>query len=126
MATFDSTTWMPPNMDQAAKDYWAALYPDDPHAAAAAAWESYAATLEATGAVDSVQTGAQSIRYAGASSPAMEAAKRATWHRARSRVRSVEVGPTLEWGYIEGAQVIETYDSPSRPAVRYATPGEPG
>lgn len=117
---FDVTTWMPPGMDQTAKDYWAAEHPDDPHMAAAAAWESWAATLAAEPGVDSIQTGAQSIRYARTQSAYSDASARARWHRARSRVRSVESGPLVEWGYldVEAEQVIETYDSPARPVVR--------
>lgn len=116
MATFDSTTWMPPAMDQQAKDYWAAEHPDDPHAAAAAAWESWAAQQAdpdpATNpTVRSVTTGAQSVTYDGPTTPAGQAMARARWHRARARAYSAEVGPTYDVDLRREVDEV-TYDSP--------------
>jgi hypothetical protein len=59
------------------------MWADDPHRAAAVAWEAYAATLPPTPTVSQVATGAQSVSY----SPAMPggayglAVQRASWHR---------------------------------------------
>lgn len=115
----DFTTWMPPDLSPEEKAHWAEQYPDDPHAAAAAAWESYAATLPATAGVDSVSTGAQSVKYARASSPAADAAARAAMHRARSKVGSVPVAPVVRYAYPLGLDaepaVIVTYESPPMP-----------
>lgn len=78
-------------------------HPDDPHAAAAAAWEDWASRLEAAAAssaeaavdqvVQSVSTGAQSVTFATAKTTTQTALDRATWHRARARVFTVQVGP---------------------------------
>ena len=91
----DTTEWMPPSMDQADKDAFAASHPDDPHRAAQTAWETYAATLPTGDAegVHSVSTGAQSVTYANGSGPRGVALGRAAWHASRARVYSVQVGP---------------------------------
>ena len=99
----DCTAWMPADMDPALKDEFAAAYPDDCHAAAAAAWEHQAATVAddtgGTAGVTAVSTGAQSITYRddGYGSGARgDALRRASYHRSRTRVRSVQVGPSYE------------------------------
>jgi hypothetical protein len=59
------------------------MWADDPHRAAAVAWEAYAALLPPAPTVSQVATGAQSVSY----SPAMPggayglAIQRASWHR---------------------------------------------
>jgi hypothetical protein len=105
-AAFDpaqpGAAWLPPDQPEAERAYWLAAFPGDPHGAAAAAWESWAATLAATepaggGEVQSVQTGAQSVTYANPRSPAGKASERAAWHWARAKVKSVPVGPGYAW-----------------------------
>lgn len=121
----DWTGWMPADMPQDEKDHWAQAYPDDPHGAAAAAWESWAATLQddeagmANAGVRSVSTGAQSVTYDGPRTASGQAAQRARWHRARSRPYSVDVGPTfgvyLPGRYPGDYGTIPTYISPPMP-----------
>lgn len=121
----DSTTWMPKGMDPVEKQEHADAWPDDPHAAAAAAWESWAAqqqedeTTAALAGVRSVSTGAQSITYDGPRTASGKAAQRAAWHRARARVYSVEVGPTFQvrrtFKDPEDVGIIDTYYSPPIP-----------
>ena len=41
----DPTLWMPSEMDSEEKDAWVEAFPDDPHQAAGAAWESWATQL---------------------------------------------------------------------------------
>lgn len=111
-----STNWMPPGMDPAEKDEFAARF-RDPHAAAAAAWESWAASLAAEPSVASVSTGAQTIAYRGGSSPFDVAMERANWHRARTRVSSVAVGPKFAYGWVESERDIATYESAPLPRI---------
>lgn len=118
---FDVTTWMPPGMDQTAKDYWAAQHPNDPHMAAAAAWESWAASnpediASGTGVgVKSVSTGAQSVTYDGPRTVFAQSMERARWHRARARATSVDVGPQYAAEWRSGERDEVTYDSPPMP-----------
>lgn len=91
----DPINWMPEEMDPADKQAFTDEHPDDPHAAAAAAWESWAAVmpLDPTEGVASVSTGAQSVSYrSGGGGPRGVALARADWHRTRARVKSVAVG----------------------------------
>lgn len=91
----DPMDWMPEGMDPADKQEYLDAHPDDPHAAAAEAWEAWAASMPPTGAdgVKSVSTGAQSVTYGGNGSGAYGVAlSRASWHRTRARVKSVAVG----------------------------------
>lgn len=100
----DPIDWMPEGMDPADKQEYLDAHPDDPHAAAAEAWEAWAASMEPTGAdgVRSVSTGAQSVTYEGNGSGAYGVAlSRANWHRTRARVKSVPVGNA----YAEAAPV---------------------
>lgn len=93
MSVFGPKAWMPSDMLDADKDRFVALHPDDPHAAAAAAWEAWAATKAPEPVVGSVATGAQSISYMKGFSEYSACLERADWHRARAKVRSVAVGP---------------------------------
>lgn len=92
----DVTDWMPADLTPEQKAEFAALYPDDDHAAAAAAWEYYAATVPPSPSdnIKSVRTGNQTVTYNAGGSTQGSAFDRANWHRARARVRSVELGPT--------------------------------
>lgn len=102
----DATLWMPAGMDDGEKAEHAAANPDDPHGAAADAWESWASQVEANAAssetatvdqiVQSVTTGAQSVTYAQGRTITSQALERATWHRARARAYTVQVGPEHE------------------------------
>ena len=96
--------WMPPGMTEDEKDSWTEAHPDDPHAAAAAAWESWAAQMD-TSALDgasAVSTGAQTVSYAkGGAGAWSQAMSRADWHRARARVKSPKVGPSHVYGTLE-------------------------
>lgn len=100
----DATLWMPSGMDDGEKAEHDEAHPGDPHGAAAAAWESWAAQLagtEATGqaptsGVLSVSTGAQSVTYAEARTAGGAALQQAAWHRARSAAGSVVLGPIYE------------------------------
>lgn len=93
-----STAWMPPSLSDEDKQGFADAYPDDPHRAAAAAWESYAASLPVVpgeGAT-SVSTGAQSVSYGPLGGGEYgQAMARADWHRSRARVYSATIGPTV-------------------------------
>jgi len=120
----DFTVWMPAGMDPAEKAGWAEYAPDDPHLAAALAWESWAAQQDADpaaggGAVRSVSTGAQSVTYDGPRTGYGAAMERARWHRARARAYSAEVGPTYGVGPWatdpENGATIAVYDSPAIP-----------
>lgn len=98
----------------------------DPHEIAAIAWEWQAAASPLEGSVQSVQTGAQSVTYAGGGS-GNDPASRARWHRSRMRAKTVQVGPDHVWVRRErlglgldpvdeeDTGVIRTYPSPSRP-----------
>lgn len=111
-----STNWMPPGMDPAEKDQFAADY-RDPHMAAAKAWESWAASLAAEPSVQSVSTGAQAITYRAGSSPFDVAMERANWHRARTKVASAQVGPKFAFGWVEDERMIATYESAPLPLI---------
>lgn len=120
--------WMPPSLSPEEKDGFAAAFPNDPHGAAAAAWESYAATLPAEAAVTGVSTGAQSITYAKGSSPFADAQARADFHRARSCPYTTPVGGDYAKGHVEDPDlfdggVIETY--PSLPMMGPTTAAVP-
>jgi hypothetical protein len=96
--------WFPVGLPDDVKDRISAAHPDDPHMAAAMAWEAWAATLAASGdaplsGVTSVSTGSQSVSYGGRGHGAIASAlDRASWHRSRARVYSVPVGPTFRGG----------------------------
>lgn len=85
----DSRKWMPRLLDNAIKDELWALYPDDPHRAAAEAWEQYEATQEPTDQVVSASSGDQSVTYGALSG----IGKKIAFHRSRQRPLSVPVGP---------------------------------
>jgi len=89
----DAKAWMPSDMLEADKTYFLGLHPNDAHAAAAAAWEAWAATLDADGRMQRVQTGAQTVWYEKGTSAASAAMDRAAWHRTRAKISSVPVGP---------------------------------
>lgn len=94
----DATLWMPSGMDSYTKQEHVDAHPDDPHAAAAAAWEDWAAQQEdpdPSTTVASLNTGVQSVTYAGPRSVRAQALERAAWHRARTAVTSVTVGPSF-------------------------------
>jgi hypothetical protein len=97
MSVRDPKAWMPTDMLDSDKQYFITLHPEDPHAAAASAWEAWAATLESEALVASVSTGAQSISYAKGYSASQSALERASWHRARTKVVSVALGPQYEY-----------------------------
>lgn len=108
MSVRDPRSWMPAEMLTADKNYFLSLHPDDPHAAAAEAWEAWASTLPdgQDSLVQSVTTGAQSITYvAGGASPLKNAQARAIYHRSRSNITSVIVGPNYTWSGNGGGQV---------------------
>lgn len=92
----DATLWMPNGMDDGEKADHDAAHPGDPHGAAAAAWESWAAQLGAAATdgpeVVSVSTGAQSVTYARGGTSG-QALTRAAWHRARAKAEAVALGP---------------------------------
>lgn len=108
----DVLDWMPPELSVEERAAFAEQHPDDDHAAAAAAWEAYAATLPISGhdGVKSVATGAQSITYNTGGGAHAQAMSRANWHRSRSRARSVALGPTY------GAAVPPTDLNESEPS----------
>lgn len=97
MSVRDPKAWMPKDMLDADKDYFTTLHPTDPHAAAAAAWEAWAATLDADPTVEKVQTGAQAVWYGKGGSASAAAWDRASFHRARAKVVSVPVGPQYRY-----------------------------
>ena len=113
-----SVAWMPPGMDPADKQAFEDAYPGDPHMAAAAAWESWAAVLTAEPVVANVSTGAQSISYKVGGNDFEVAMERARWHRTRARASSVEVGGSYaygwEYGVLEGDQATY-YSAPIPP-----------
>ena len=131
MSVLDPKAWMPEGMSLADKETLATAHPDDPHLAAALAWEAWAATRHSTGdggsmGAQSVSTGAQSVAFGDGygSGEQGEALRRAAWHRARSKPRSVDLGPlyaaekhqgwfddTADWD----TGTIETYDAGTRP-----------
>ena len=82
---------MPPAMDDARKTEYAAAYPDDPHAAAASAWEEWAALMAADPTIKTAGTGAQSVTFVEGKSAFKQAETRARWHRTRAKARSVPV-----------------------------------
>lgn len=108
-------------MDPAEKLQWQAAAPDDPHMAAALAWESWAAQQDPSDASTqrprSVSTGAQSVTYDGPSSTYGAAMERAKFHRARARAYSAELGPTYGpgWGADPDEQYLDVYGSPAMP-----------
>ena len=112
-----STSWMPPGMSEDEKDGFVRAAPNDPHMAAALAWESWSATLAAEASVASVSTGAQSVTYRGGSSPFDVAVERANWHRSRARVKAVQVGPKHGYGWVESPRDIATYESAPMPVT---------
>lgn len=88
--SIDPKLWMPPEMDPADKQGYLLAHPDDPHTAAAEAWEAWAATLTVSAPVLSASTGVQSASYGdGGSGAFQEAQARARWHRTRARGRAV-------------------------------------
>lgn len=111
----DCTDWMPDALDAETKAEFvsaATVTRIDPasgddvdvvdnHLAAALAWEHYAA-LGAGGSeqtsprVESVATGDQSITYGDGGTRQAAAQRRASWHRARAKVRSVRLGGTVQ------------------------------
>lgn len=123
----DATLWMPKGMDDGEKQEHADAHVGDPHAAAADAWESWAAQLagaEATGVatdvtqeVASVSTGAQSVSYANgrSTSPSSQARVQAAWHRARSVAESVPAGPQF-YGVGEAAYLGDVGSLPGATA----------
>ena len=80
----DFHEWFPPGLDdelaQAIADDW---WEDEPHLAAALAWEAYAATLPIGPNVSSVHTGSQiaSFNPPAPSGEAGAALAKASWHR---------------------------------------------
>jgi hypothetical protein len=126
----DYTAWMPTAMPPEEKQEHADAWPDDPHMAAAVAWESWAAQQQedeataATAGIRSISTGAQSVTYDGPRTASGRASARAVWHRARARAYSVDVGPTFQvgrspWaGDDEEGTVIQTYPSPPIPPTQ--------
>ena len=110
--------WMPSSMSSADKDAFAALFPTDDHAAAAEAWEAYAATLAVEPPVASVSTGVQSISYEKGWSDFDAALDRAQWHRSRAKGVSIEVGGTYAYGWdTYNPRVIASYDAPPLPEI---------
>jgi len=100
--------WMPPDMDDQDKEAFALQSPTDPHRSAANAWEAWGTQMTvATTGTTNVSTGVQSVTY-DARGAAAGALDRAKWHRSRMRAKSVEVGPTMEYGYLVDGQVSET------------------
>jgi glutathione S-transferase len=93
--TIDPRPWMPKAMPDNEKSTYAALWPHDPHRAAAEAWEAWAAQIEPEPGVIHASTGQQSVTYAEARSAFKQAESRARWHRARTRPYSV---PTYSMG----------------------------
>jgi len=102
MSVRSPKAWMPKDMLDADKDYFLSLHENDPHAAAAVAWEAWAATLDAEPTVEKLQTGAQAVWYGKGGSPATAAFDRAAFHRARAKVTSVAVGPKFRYQDVGG------------------------
>ena len=95
--------WFPPNLSDEEIQEYLDEYPDDPHAAAAAAWEDYAASLPlpdggiTAEGVESISTGAQSVRFGKNGGGQLGAAlDKADWHRARAKVKTPQYGPQYE------------------------------
>ncbi len=101
--TVDVTQWFPPGLtDEQIQEYLDA-YPYDPHGAAAAAWLDYAATLPicedgtSLNGVESVATGAQSIKFGKNGGGALGCAlDKAEFHRVRARIKTPQYGPTYQ------------------------------
>lgn len=104
---FPYLAWLPQGMGVEERQFYVEAYPNDPHAAAAHAWESWAVQMETDSGVQSIQTGEQSITYASPSSGPQDAWNRAKWHRARARAYSVEVAPTFTRGYLDSAEAVQ-------------------
>lgn len=112
----DATLWMPSGMGAEEKADHDTAHPGDPHGAAAAAWESWAAYLAGLEAssetagpdvgVRSVSTGAQSVTFDGAVTMRARAQEQAAWHRARSVAESVPAGPQF-YGVSEGTYLSD-------------------
>ena len=93
-------SWMPEGMPDEQKDEIAAKHPDDPYAAAAEAWATWAneMPIEEQG-VKSISTGSQSITYEGGG-PYDAAMDRARWYKSRSKTaKALDVGGKYKWGY---------------------------
>lgn len=123
MSVLDPKAWMPDGMSVADKDTLIAAHPDDPHRAAAEAWEAWAASLtdpaESGGlGATSVSTGAQSVGYSDryGTGAVGDALRRAAWHRSRAKVRSVDLGPQYGtvWSDPEDSGTIPTYPAGTR------------
>ena len=112
-----SIAWMPKDMSDVEKQAFADAYPTDPHAAAAAAWESWAAQLDPEPSITHVSTGVQSVSYKTGGSQFDAAMDRAAWHRSRTRIKSVPLGPNFayEFGETERDEVV--YESPPQPYI---------
>lgn len=90
MVDFDVTKWMPSGMEQSEKDAYARRWPNDPHRAAAQAWEDWAARMDVAPVIMTASTGAQNVSYAPDGHSAFQDANaRARWHRARCKAYSV-------------------------------------
>lgn len=87
----DPVPWMPKGMPEDQKKAYADQYREDPHRAAAEAWEAWAAVMEPEPGIISASTGAQNVTYKEARAAFVQAESRARWHRARMRGRSVAV-----------------------------------
>lgn len=86
----DPIPWMPPDMPEERKQAWRDAYREDPHRAAAQAWEEWAGTLATDPVIQSASTGQQSVTYRDGKSAFTQAEKRAAWHRARAKAYTVE------------------------------------
>lgn len=119
--------WMPKDMLDSDKDRFVQMAPNDPHMAAALAWEAWAAVADDTPVVQSVSTGAQSATYAKGHSPFTAAMDRAAWHRSRAKVLSVAVGP--EYAYsganTEGFDKVVTMPDGTHHRVIFTEPVTP-
>lgn len=87
----DPTTWMPKELPDDIKKAFADQYREDPHRAAAEAWEFYAGQMDPEPGIIRASTGAQNVAYKEALGKFHQAEGRARWHRARMRGRSVAV-----------------------------------
>lgn len=107
MSVLGPKAWMPKDMLDADKDFFIENNPGDPHAAAAEAWEAWAASLDGSNdsPVTHVATGAQSITYASGASPTRNAQARAVYHRARARAKSFELGGPYTYTSNGGGEV---------------------
>lgn len=120
----DGSLWMPAGMDEYARQEHVDAHPDDPHAAAAAAWEDWAAQQEdpdptTAPVIGSMSTGVQSVSYSGARTVKDQALERAAFHRARARVYSAPVGPEFDlWPEVltpddSGNEALWHWDEPT-------------